>query len=385
MHLIALAHVNTYKFRKVKKRMEKVHEISDREKELLNALGKSPDISMKELLHHTPYKQVSTIVKKIEQLSKEHILFGPSYYLDTGKLCRNILYKLFCIIETHQKLETVLSYLKLIESFAWIFPVLSPRKNTLIAGFYSSDNAEMTSLFELLKDRKIITDYVIRPSRRRRIMENPNYFGDPVPPLDNLLNPCDITDCSYGHHDTEWNECDITLLPYFLTGYKNAKLIEILKKERKLNRTWTYGQISYSHKKMVNSGLIKKEYAASPFPYHRCVHFILFLKARNPFITQRMICNFARGERVYREYLFFEEWGLVECISHPAFVANLMNELDSIDDITEKELYHVRSLLPEKYWLNCPPEFKYFNFDEQTLKYPYHLYREKIKEQADHQ
>jgi hypothetical protein len=39
--------------------------------------------------------------------------------------------------------------------------------------------------------------------------------------------------------------------------------------------------------------------------------------------------------------------------------------------------------LPEKYWLNCPPEFKYFDFDEQTLKYPYPLYREKLKEKAD--
>jgi DNA-binding Lrp family transcriptional regulator len=363
--------------------MEEIHEMTDSEKELLNALGKSPDISIKELLSHTQYKWESTIVRKLERLKKQQILFGPSYYLDCGKLCRNLLYKVFCIMETRQKLETVVSYLKIIRSFAWVFPVLSPRKDMLITGFYSSNNAKMTSLFQLLKDNNIITDYVARASRHKRIMENPNLFGDPRPSLDNLLEPCTIPDSSYGHHSTEWNECDLAVLPYLLMGYKGTRLIEILREEKKLKRTWTYNQVSYSYKKMIENGLIEKEYTVSPFPYNQCAHFILFARPEDTSVTQKILCNFAKGERIYKEHLLFEEWGLVECISHPVFLTDLLYKMDQIDGIKRKELYNVRSIPPEKYWLSCAPEFSYYDFDNQVYEYPYHQYEEKIKEKVE--
>ena len=96
------------------------HELNDSEKELLNVLGTFPDASLKELVNCTPYTGESTIVKKLEKFKKQHILFGPSYYLDCDKLCRNMLYRVFCIIETQQKLNTVISYLKMIKSLGWV-------------------------------------------------------------------------------------------------------------------------------------------------------------------------------------------------------------------------------------------------------------------------
>ena len=357
--------------------------MTDSEKELLTVLGTYPDASIKELVSRTPYKWASTIVRKLDQLRELNILFGPSYYLDCGKLCRNLLYRLFCIMETEHSLETVVSYLQIIRSFGWMFPVLVPRKNMLIAGFYSSNNEEMTSLFQLLKDNDIITDYVVRVSSHKRAMENPNMFGNPNPSLDNVLEPCEIPDFSYGLHSTEWNECDIHTLPYLVTGYKGTKIIEILRKEREMGRKWTYNQVNYSYKKMVGNGLIMKEYSISPFPYNQCVHFLLLMKPEDPNQIQRIICNFAKGERIYKEYLFFEKWGLVECISHPVFVNDLLHKLDLIDEIKEKELYHVRSLLPEKYWLSPTPYYTYYDFDSQTLEYPYAVYREKIKEKLE--
>jgi hypothetical protein len=252
----------------------------------------------------------------------------------------------------------------------------------VIAGFYSSDNAKMRSLLQLLKKNGIISEYVIRLSHHNRIMENPNFHGDPIPSIDTLLDPVCASDYSYGQFRTEWNQCDMALLPHLLTGYKGTKLIEILKKEKEYDRKWTYNQINYSHKKMITAGLISREYAISPFPYDQCVHFILFIKPNLPRTTIHILHNFGRGERIYKEHMPFKEWGLIECISHPLFLINLLDKLDSIEEIAEKELYHVRSLLPQKYWLNPMPEFPY-DFDTSTVEYPYDRYREKMKEKLE--
>jgi hypothetical protein len=141
--------------------MEKIRRITDSEKELLHAIGNHPDMSMKELLNYTTYKWETTVVRKLEQLKEQEILAGPLYDLHYGKLCRNPFYKAVCILETQQKLETVISYLQVIDSLLWIFPVLSYKK-ALQVGFLSSDNAEMKSLLQLLKDNDIITDYTVR-------------------------------------------------------------------------------------------------------------------------------------------------------------------------------------------------------------------------------
>ena len=87
-----------------------------------------------------------------------------------------------------------------------------------------------------------------------------------------------------------------------MMGYKGTKLIEILKKERKLERPWTYEQIKYSHEKMIRSKFIRKEYTVFLFPYLHCVHFILVLKSVETALDQRIARNLARGTRVYKEY-----------------------------------------------------------------------------------
>jgi hypothetical protein len=365
--------------------MGKTHNLTESEKVLLNVLGKHPDISMKDLLQHTPYKWVSTVVKKIEQLKKKNIIGGPLYDVDYQKLCKNPLHKLYCILETEKNLETVISYLELIESLHWIFYILSPHKKLLNVGFFSSDDQKILSLFQLLKDYNIITDYIARPYSHKRMVENPNFFGDSTPPLDNLLDPCDIPDISLGNHDTPWSECDIAVLPYLGSGYKGLRLIEILKKEKKLNRIWTYEQLKYSHEKMVRNRLIQRIYVILPFPSSQCIDFNLFLKCEDVQLTQRILCNFASGERIYKEYLLCEEWGSIRCISHPMFLTDLMNKLDLIEEITEKELFLSHSAPPELRPLGQSPELKYFDVDKQTLEYPYQVYREQIKENLENE
>ena len=141
--------------------MGKIHEITNREKELLNALGKYPEISMKKLLGYTRYKRVSSISRKFNQFKNKRILRGPVYDIDYNKLCKNTLHWLFCILETRQSHETVISYLKLIEPLIWTYPVLSPHKELLCAGFISSNDTEVTALFQLLKENGIISDYIV--------------------------------------------------------------------------------------------------------------------------------------------------------------------------------------------------------------------------------
>ena len=216
--------------------------------------------------------------------------------------------------------ETVISYLVLIEPLAWTFPVLSAHKKLLYVEFVSTDDRETKSLLQLLKDCSIVTECIYHISNQNKVIENPDLFGDFNPPLDNLLDSCDIVESSYGEHDTDWNQCDLAIFPYLMMGYKGTKLIEILKKERKLERPWTYEQIKYSHEKMIRSKFIRKEYTVFLFPYLHCVHFILVLKSVETALDQRIARNLARGARVYKEYTLFEDSVLAEFVSHPFFV-----------------------------------------------------------------
>jgi hypothetical protein len=363
--------------------MATVFKMTDNEKKLLTVIGRYPGISMNDLLTHTTYKRMSSIMRKLDQFRDQEILYGPVYEIEYGRLCRNPLHRVMCVMESTLSYETVISYLALVEPMGWIFPVLSPNKTLLNVASFSSNDAEMIDIFRLLKDSGIITDYLVRVSCLNRIIENPDFFGDFDPPLDRLLDDCGIPDLSYRCHDTDWNTCDISILPYLRMGYKGAKLIEIMRAERKLQKNWSYSQIKYSREKMVKKGLIRREYGTYPLPYNQCVHFILYVKCESSLLP-RILHNFARGARVYKEYLNCGEWGLIECVSHHLFLTDLMNKLDSIEEIKEREAYHIRSI-PEKYWVIEPPLLKYFDFDNQVIEYPYHVYKEKVKEKLEHE
>ena len=361
--------------------MEKA-QLTENEKELLTVLGKFPEISTKELLARTTYKWASTIVRKLEKLRVLQILYGPFYLMDYNKLCRNPLHPLVCVMEIQQPFESIIPYLKCIESLRWTYPVLSPHRNVLLAMFLSSNDWEMTAIFQLLRDNNIITSFHDHTCRHKFVHENPNFFGDSNPSLDHLLDSCDVPDMSLGQYDTEWNTCDIAVLPYLLRGYKGGKLIEILKTERKLNKTWTYAQMSYSYKKMLKNGLIEKNYVIYPFPQDQCARFYLAIRTEDIDVMLKILCNFAKGARMFKSYALYGIWGVIGCLCHPLFVADLMHKLDQIDEITEKELYQRRSIT-EDYVFRQTLELKYFDFDKQTLEYPYHVYKEKIKEKID--
>jgi hypothetical protein len=289
------------------------------------------------------------------------------------------------ILELNLNYETVISYLKLIEPLKVIYPVLSPHKEILGALFLSSHDTEMVHMLHLLKRAAIITDYSTHVYTSKRMMETPNFFGESNPSLDNLLTPCNMPDMSLQQHDTTWSACDISMLPYLETGYKGGKLIEILRKEKELGRTWTYEQVKYSGKKMVKNGLIEKNYMIFPYPYEQCADFIMFFKpeTKDTKIIQRILCNFGKGGRLYRDYVVCNDWGSIGFICHPLFLTSLMNKLDIIDEIREKKIYQIRSVPPKNYVLIQPINVTYFDVDTQTLKYPYRMYKENIKEKLE--
>jgi hypothetical protein len=359
--------------------MEKISRMSDREKQLLNVIGRFPDLFKKELVTRSSYQRVSTIVRKITQFKGQGILYGPFYRINYNKLCKNPLRKLFCILELSQEYEQVISYLKLIDSMIWAFLILSTHKTMLAAGFFSSDNEKMKELFQLLQDADVISNYIVRSACSKQIAVNPHLFGEINPCLTNLLDPCDTPDMSFDQHDTDWNTCDISILPYLEYGVEGAKLMAILKHEEIRDKTWTYEQVRYSRDKMVKNKLIEKMYMITPFLPDQCAHFYLYLKTDNIETTRTILCNFARGERVYREFVLCEEWGLVSCMSHPLFLTGLLHKLDQTPEITEMELYPVPAL-PTEYGFRQPLQLEYFDIDKQILEYPYQVYEKKIRE-----
>ena len=361
--------------------MEQRCDISERGKKLLTVLGNHPDISQKELLKLTTYRRTSSLIRKIKQFKEVNYLSGPTYTIDLGKLSRNPVRGFRCVVEYEKNLNTVIDYLQIIEPLHWVYPVLSSHKGLLNALFLSSDDRKLESLLQLLKDNNIITDYSIRVSRHRLKVENPDFFGDPLPSLDNLLEPCEFPDLSYGCHSTAWNECDIRTLSYLVGGFESIKLMDILRNERKLhNKEWTYEQIKYSFEKISRNKLVSKLYLISPFPLDECSSFYLFVKSDDTETMQRIVYNFARGGRIHREYGLFGDWGLIGCICHSQFVVDLMHKLDVIEDIKKKELYHLRSFTPGVQYTGKYSEFDYFDVETQTLEYPYDEFRKKIEE-----
>lgn len=359
--------------------------MTEGEKKLLNVLGKYPDMPMKELLIHANYQWVGTVRRKLDRLKEQRLVRGPFYEINYRKLCKNPLHLSMSILELNQNYETVISYLKLIESLKVIYPVLSPHKEVLGALFLSSHDGEMNMLLQLLKDAAVITDYVTHVYDSKRMMENPNFFGESNPSLDNLLDSCDTPDMSLPQYDTVWNECNIRILPYLETGYKDGKLIEILKKEKTLNRTWTYEQLKYSRKKLMENGLIEKYYMIFPYPYEQCADFLMFFKSKtgDREVIQRILYNFGRGGRLYRDYALCKDWGAIGFVCHPLFLTSLMNKLDKIDEIREKKVYQIRSVPPKNYVLVRPINLTWYDLETQTLEYPYHVYKEKIKERLE--
>lgn len=364
--------------------MEKQYHPNENEKMLLTYLGKNPEASTKELQNHTTYRRKNSVVRKINQLKKQRIVIGPAHLVDYGKLCRNSVCRLICILELNETYQTVVSYLKLIQPLISLYPVLSAHKEVLFVTFLTSDRREIGSLLQLLKENRIINDYIMRQPDGMTIMENPDFSGDLVPSLDNLLAPCQFPDMSFGMYDTEWGACDIAVVSQLHGGHEPMKLMDILKRERTLlNRTWTYDQIKYSYRKMLERRLIRKIHFVCPLPLGQCSDFYLFLKTKDRVSTERILFNFARGARLYREYSRCQDWGMIGCVAHPQFLLNLMYTLDQIEEITEKELYHLRYPSHGVKYVGEHSEMKFYNIEEQTLEYPYHEFREHIKIKLD--
>ena len=359
--------------------MNEISTLSKNERELLNIIGRHPELSPEELLQYTNYKWVGTILRKLKRFKELRLLFGPLYDLNYSKLCKNPFYKLYCIVETNHSPEIVIPYLKLIDSIRLVFPVMSHRK-VLLTVYYSSNDAEIGTLFQLLKDHDIITDYTIRVWHSKRMAENPDFFGDINPTLDNLLDPCEIPDMSLKPHDTDWNECDISIIPYL--RYGGHKLIEILRKENKQYRNWTYEQVRYAREKMLKHELIEKAYCTYPIPESQTTHFNLFFEVEDTALTTRILYNFAKGAHMYKEYALCGNGGWIFCLCHTSFLTGLMHSLDQVDEIKEKEIFVLRSNF-DKYALGMCIELKYFDFDNQTLEYPYKVCRERIKERLE--
>ena len=111
----------------------------------------------------------------------------------------------------------------------------------------------------------------------------------------------------------------------------------------------------------------------------------MFLKTEDIELTQRILYNFARGGRIYREYSLCDDWGLMGCICHPAFVLGLTHKLDQIGEIEKKELYHLRSVPPGIAYVGEHSEFKYYEVKTQKLEYPYRIFKEKIEEKLENE
>lgn len=353
--------------------------MNENEKKLLTVLGKNPEFSVKELTDHTPYKWESSVARKIRTLKEQNYIMGPTYFLDCGKLCKNPFHKLTCFVELNQNKKTVMEYLQLIKPLEWTYPVLSSRKELLGFAILSSNDIEIEALLHLLKMYGVISDYVIRVRAHKMILENPNFFRDSVPSLDALCDPNEFPDISYGCHTTDWTQCDIRVLSYLYGNTENISLIDIMREEKQVyGKKWGYDQIKYAYRKMCEKNLIEKVYFVHPYPLQECADFYLFLKTDDITITKNIVYNFGRDHRMHREYTICDEWGLIGCICHPLFVVNLLHKLDQIPEITQKELYHLRSYPPGVSFVNQHSTFDCFDIDTQTLEYPYHEFREKI-------
>lgn len=359
--------------------MARKKDISKKEKELLNILGKNAYLSYKDILALTDYKRENVISKRIRKLREMDFLRGPYYDINLDVMGTNQLYNIYADITYDPKDRDLLfTILRSILGVVWIFPV--QQEDKFFTHFQCNHYSLMSRLLKLLQKKRLI-EYWMAVSRNRWLKANPDFFGPPVPNARTLLTPCELPDLSYPciKSGTEWSTADLLFMQYLQVDTDVKTKIRDTE-YKQYGRLWRYSQIQHSIRKIKASGIIQsKDFHISPYPRNKCCTFILLLEALRKKSLLRVLHNFGKGCRIYKSCTTAGNYGFVFCWASTRIMPELVALFDAVDDVTVKAVYYLRTHTG-KYLYASSFEYELFNIERQRWEFPYLKVKREIEE-----
>jgi hypothetical protein len=298
------------------------------EKKFLNLIGTNSSLSRSELQNQLEYKRETTVSSKMSDLKKAGYIRGPYYHINLNAVGKNPVYNTLAVIRFDpQQYDTVLTAVKCIDYWEWIFPTI--QGDTFFTFFRSSQCGHLTRILNLLKHTGLI-EYRSYSSQNRWFVQNPDFFGSTFPPLTTLFDTADI-DIQYPekNHDATWRLIDLKIMQYLQV--KTCSISEIQRIEKKATgRFWRRHEIKYSIQKIIHAGIAeRKHYNISPYPRGECYAFLLMVEGDSQDVLKFMV-NFGKNCRMYKAFTMGEGIGFVWCWTNPRIAPELMKRLDSL-------------------------------------------------------
>ncbi|MBU7013649.1 MAG: hypothetical protein HXS52_12235 [Theionarchaea archaeon] len=354
---------------------------------LLDYIGKWPELTNKELAHllnlkNPPY--VSTLKRILHE--KEYFV-GPYYQTDYGKIFRNSVRKSIAIILFEQSYGFMVSLLKNIGCFSYMYPIEERFFKRIMVSIFDSDTTAVKELFDFLKEEGVIFHYELYVQDHQTHVIPPVFLRDSeeadfVPSLDNLLGETEIPDLSFGKFEgLQLSIREQELITCFEQG-KNI-LTDIMEQEKAQGNFYTYAEWKDAKTLLTERKILQPVCDIFPLSYWKCSHFFLLVRTPQSSTTKKMLFNFAKDSRLYKKIFLWTSYqtgrmyGVIYCISHPEFTIKLLNQLDRYELIEDEQLFVLRKTI--SLWGGQSISMDYYDQEHQTLYFPYDDYLERMK------
>ncbi|MBU7033475.1 MAG: hypothetical protein HXS53_13160 [Theionarchaea archaeon] len=359
--------------------MSRAGKINNKEKKILNILGKNPEAAVKELMNATGYKWPSTISQKLEKFEKlGYLRKGPYYDLNLSSVGKNQLYFVYGDIRfPSRNRDIVLEAIKIIECWRWIYPTIDT--NRFFVLFQVNHFNQIGKLLSILKNADLIS-YDLFASRNRWVVKNPDFFGEEIPVLkdpDMTIEPPDLAypdlNLSVG-----WREVDLRLMQYLQIFTDNLRVIQKMEYQN-FSNFWKYHQLKHSFKKIMDSGIVNNTlYHLRPYPVDECSTLLLILESEDSELVIHLMDQFADGGRIHKSFSLAGNTGLMFLWASPKFMLNLLKYFDEFRELEVRvaplRTHNSRYLAKQSF------HAEHFDIETQRWIFPYAKYEKKIRE-----
>lgn len=358
-------------------------DIPENDKIILNKLGKNADMPVSELLAYTNYKRKSSVYNRIRKLREDEYLFGPYFDVNYNAIGTNKLFSIFVFAEYDPLFKNaVLEAMKKIDCWTMIYPV---RTAEIYLGVYRCNNWNyIASLFNLLNKWGWLNEYSVHKSENRWITQNPNFFGDFVPPPQYQICKEELLPYSYRNlePDVDFTETDLTVLKYL--SRKTIHLTEIRDLEyHYFSKKLKYHDIKRSYQKLRSAGiLLRKDFLIYPLPVNMCSPFFLLTGGKHFESHLQMITSFGKELRLAKKLIVVGKKVISYFITHPLIEGRILGILENVAapeiDVSDAKIYGIKTY-PSTELFSKTFNDDYFDVDHQRWFFPYSEIKEEIQ------
>jgi DNA-binding Lrp family transcriptional regulator len=352
-------------------------DIRDIDKIVLNKLGKDADTPITDLLTSTQYRRKSSIYNRIRYLKGEKYLFGPYFDVNYNAIGTNKLYSVFVFAHyAPMYRNTVLEAMRKINCWTMIYPV---RTADAYLGIYRCNNWNyIASLFGMMSQWGWLCEYSVQKSECRWIKQNPDFFGEFIPPPD--YQAAQETLPAYEYEDIEVDfeltKTDLIILKHL--SRKTCHLTEIRDLEyRYYGLKLKYHDLKRCYEKLRKTKiLLKKQFLIYPLPQDMCSRFFLVSEGKNLRSHLTMIANFGNGFRLTKEFMAVGKGVISYFTAHPLLEARILGLLEN--DVRHVDIYGVKTY-PTPELLVQTLNDDYFDVDSQRWIFPYSTFKKELR------